>query len=130
MPSGASVGILGSIDEVLLAVAECPAERYQRIRLEIKLKIKPGRVAGYPEAKRIHDLCLAEGVDAWRGGMLETGIGWVANAALAALPGFTLPGEISASGRFYARDITAPFEIVDGCVEVVNADRKLTCGFQ
>jgi o-succinylbenzoate synthase len=81
--------------------------------------IKPGRVGGYLEAVRIHDLCLAKGVPVWCGGMLETGIGRAANAALAALPGFTLPGDISASTRFYARDIVAdPITITDGHVTV------------
>jgi o-succinylbenzoate synthase len=81
--------------------------------------IKPGRVGGYLEAVRIHDLCLAKGVPVWCGGMLETGIGRAANAALAALPGFTLPGDISASTRFYARDIVAdPITVVDGHVAV------------
>jgi O-succinylbenzoate synthase len=81
--------------------------------------IKPGRVGGYLEAVRIHDLCLAQGVPVWCGGMLETGIGRAANAALAALPGFTLPGDISASTRFYARDIvTDPITVVDGQVAV------------
>lgn len=81
--------------------------------------IKPGRVGGYLEAVRIHDLCLAKGVPVWCGGMLETGIGRAANAALAALPGFTLPGDISASTRFYAQDIvTDPITITDGHVTV------------
>jgi O-succinylbenzoate synthase len=81
--------------------------------------IKPGRVGGYLEAVRIHDLCVAKGVPVWCGGMLETGIGRAANAALAALPGFTLPGDISASTRFYARDIvTDPITIADGHVTV------------
>lgn len=81
--------------------------------------IKPGRVGGYLEAVRIHDLCVARGVPVWCGGMLETGIGRAANAALAALPGFTLPGDISASTRFYARDIvTDPITITDGHVTV------------
>ena len=81
--------------------------------------IKPGRVGGYLEAIRIHDLCLARDVPVWCGGMVETGIGRAANAALAALPGFTLPGDISASTRFYARDIvTDPITVVDGHVTV------------
>ncbi len=81
--------------------------------------IKPGRVGGYLEAVHIHDLCVAKGVPVWCGGMLETGIGRAANAALAALPGFTLPGDISASTRFYARDIvTDPITITDGHVAV------------
>jgi len=81
--------------------------------------IKPGRVGGYLEAVRIHDLCVAKGIPVWCGGMLETGIGRAANAALAALPGFTLPGDISASTRFYARDIvTDPITITNGHVTV------------
>ena len=81
--------------------------------------IKPGRVGGYLEAIRIHDLCVERAVPVWCGGMVETGIGRAANAALAALPGFTLPGDISASKRFYAQDIvTSPIEIVDGHVTV------------
>jgi O-succinylbenzoate synthase len=68
---------------------------------------------------RIHDLCVAERIPVWCGGMLETGIGRAANAALAALPGFTLPGDISASTRFYAQDIvTDPITISDGHVLV------------
>jgi len=82
------------------------------------INIKPGRVGGYLEARRVHDLCRATGVAAWCGGMLETGIGRAANAALAALPGFTLTGDISASDRFYAEDITAPFVLDDGCIAV------------
>lgn len=81
--------------------------------------IKPGRVGGYLEAVRIHDLCVAKDIPIWCGGMLETGIGRAANAALAALPGFTLPGDISASTRFYAQDIvTDPITITDGHVTV------------
>ncbi len=81
--------------------------------------IKPGRVGGYLEAVRIHDLCVTKDVPVWCGGMLETGIGRAANAALAALPGFTLPGDISASTRFYAQDIvTDPITISDGHVAV------------
>ncbi len=81
--------------------------------------IKPGRVGGYLEGVRIHDLCVTKGVPVWCGGMLETGIGRAANAALAALPGFTLPGDISASTRFYAQDIvTDPITISDGHVTV------------
>lgn len=81
--------------------------------------IKPGRVGGYLEAIRIHDLCVARNIPVWCGGMIETGIGRAANAGLAALPGFTLPGDISASTRFYARDIvTDPITVVDGHVSV------------
>jgi O-succinylbenzoate synthase len=84
--------------------------------------IKPGRVGGYLEAVKIHDLCVARDVPVWCGGMVETGIGRAANAGLAALPGFTLPGDISASTRFYARDIvTEPIMVIDGHVAVPTA---------
>ncbi|MGZ0712428.1 o-succinylbenzoate synthase (plasmid) [Coraliomargarita sp. W4R53] len=83
------------------------------------INIKAGRVGGYLEAVEIHDLCRAAGIAVWCGGMLETGIGRAANAALAALPGFTLPGDISASDRFYTRDIvTEPVVLEDGHVRV------------
>jgi O-succinylbenzoate synthase len=82
------------------------------------VNIKPGRVGGYLEARRIHDVCVANGVPVWAGGMLETGIGRAANVALAALPGFTLPGDTSASDRYFARDITAPFVLEDGALRV------------
>jgi o-succinylbenzoate synthase len=78
------------------------------------VNIKPGRVGGYLEARRIHDVCVAHGVPVWCGGMLETGLGRAANVALAALPGFVLPGDTSASGRYYAADITEPFVLDDG----------------
>jgi o-succinylbenzoate synthase len=80
--------------------------------------IKPGRVGGYLEAVRVHDVCRELGVPAWCGGMLETGLGRAANLALAALPGFTHPGDLSASDRYFARDLTAPFVIDDGHLTV------------
>ncbi|WP_018653961.1 o-succinylbenzoate synthase [Actinomadura flavalba] len=82
------------------------------------VNIKPGRVGGYLEARRIHDLCRAHGLPVWCGGMLETGIGRAANIALAALPGFTLPGDTSASRRYFATDLTAPFVLEDGHLPV------------
>lgn len=82
------------------------------------VNIKPGRVGGYLEARRIHDVCAAHGVPVWCGGMLETGLGRAANVALAALPGFTLPGDVSASDRFYRTDITTPFVLRDGGLDV------------
>ncbi|MGI8672218.1 MAG: o-succinylbenzoate synthase [Luteitalea sp.] len=84
------------------------------------INIKIGRVGGYTEALGIHDLCLARDVPVWCGGMLECGIGRAHNLALASLPGFSLPGDISASTRYYARDVlTHPIEVAaDGTVEV------------
>ncbi len=83
------------------------------------VNIKAGRVGGYLEARRIHDVCTAHGVPVWCGGMLETGLGRAANVALAALPGFTLPGDISASDRYWRRDlVTEPFVLRDGALRV------------
>lgn len=85
------------------------------------INIKPGRVGGYLEAKRIHDLARASGIAVWHGGMLETGLGRAANAAMASLPGFTLPGDISGSKRFYHEDITEEIVMHDGVVDVPTA---------
>jgi O-succinylbenzoate synthase len=82
------------------------------------INIKAGRVGGYLEATRIHDLAVASGVAVWCGGMVETGLGRAANAALASLPGFTLPGDVSGSDRFFHEDITAPILMHSGYVEV------------
>ncbi|MBA3652624.1 MAG: o-succinylbenzoate synthase [Actinobacteria bacterium] len=82
------------------------------------INIKPGRVGGYLEARRVHDVCTANGVPVWCGGMLETGIGRAANVALAALPGFVLPGDTSASDRYFEEDITEPFVLHDGRLRV------------
>ena len=70
------------------------------------VNIKPGRVGGLQEALKIHDLCADAGVPVWCGGMLETGVGRASNLAVATLPNFKLPGDISATDRYYARDIT------------------------
>ena len=84
------------------------------------INIKVGRVGGYSEALGIHDLCLSRGVPVWCGGMLESGIGRAHNIALASLRGFTLPGDISASSRYFERDIIWPQVVVaqDGTVAV------------
>lgn len=75
------------------------------------INVKPSRVSGWTEARRIHDRCRAAGMPLWVGGMLETGVGRAAQLALASLPGFTLPGDISATERYYERDITGPFHL-------------------
>jgi O-succinylbenzoate synthase len=82
------------------------------------INVKAGRVGGYLEARRIHDLCVGHGVPVWCGGMLETGLGRAANLAFAAQPGCTLPGDVSASDRYYTRDITEPFRLEDGLMSV------------
>ncbi len=84
------------------------------------INIKVGRVGGYSQALAIHDLCLSKSIPVWCGGMLESGIGRAHNIALASLPGFTLPGDVSASSRYFARDVIEPEVSVapDGTVEV------------
>jgi o-succinylbenzoate synthase len=84
--------------------------RHARYALEMEackiINIKPARVAGLSQGIIIHDTCRARAVPVWCGGMLETGVGRASNLAIAALPGFVLPGDISASDRYYQRDIT------------------------
>ncbi len=82
------------------------------------VNIKAGRVGGYLSARAIHDMARARGVPVWCGGMVETGLGRAANVALASLPGFTLPGDTSASDRFFAQDLTAPFTMNEGMMRV------------
>ncbi len=105
------------LDEFILSL------RHARWALELGacriINIKPGRVGGMYEGKLIHDYCLERGVPVWMGGMLESGIGRAANLALASLPGFTLPGDISASARYYAEDLVEP-------PFVLNPDSTLT----
>lgn len=72
------------------------------------INIKPGRVGGFTSSKRIHDLCQGHKIPVWCGGMLESGIGRAYNVALASLPNFTLPGDISPSSRYWERDIVSP----------------------
>jgi O-succinylbenzoate synthase len=83
------------------------------------INIKQGRVGGVLEARRVHDTAAAAGVPVWCGGMLETGIGRATNLALAAMPNFTLPGDTSASARYFAEDLTEPFVLApDGTMAV------------
>src|SRR5437867_1144828 len=84
------------------------------------INIKIGRVGGYSQALAIHDLCYSKEVPVWGWGMPESGIGRAHNIALASLPGFSLPGDISASSRYFAKDLIVPEVIVatDGSVEV------------
>jgi O-succinylbenzoate synthase len=72
------------------------------------INIKLGRVGGFREAKRVHDIAMAANIPVWCGGMLEAGIGRAHNIALATLPNFSLPGDVSASKRYWARDIVVP----------------------
>ncbi len=85
---------------------------HARFAVEIQackiINIKPSRVTGWTEARKVHDLGRAAGLGLWVGGMLETGIGRAAQLALASLPGFNLPGDISATDRYYKEDIAFP----------------------
>jgi O-succinylbenzoate synthase len=95
-----------------------------RAAIELKscriINIKPGRVGGFTESKLIHDYCESMNIPVWHGGMLESGIGRAGNVALASLPNFTLPGDISASKRYYKEDIVEPeFKVnPDGTMDV------------
>ncbi len=84
------------------------AEQAIRLKAGRIVNIKLGRVGGFAEAKRVHDVCEAAGIPVWCGGMLEAGIGRAHNVALATLPNFTLPGDVSASKRYWKRDIISP----------------------
>lgn len=72
------------------------------------INIKPGRVGGFTQAIAIHDICQRHGIPVWCGGMLESGVGRAHNVALASLPNFTLPGDLSPSSRYWERDIVTP----------------------
>jgi O-succinylbenzoate synthase len=78
------------------------------------INIKPGRVGGFASSVAIHDLCREEGVPVWCGGMLESGVGRAYNLALASLPSFTLPGDISESRRYWEEDIVEPEFVMEG----------------
>lgn len=116
--------------------------RHARQALEMEscrvINIKQGRVGGLSQGVAIHNLCQAQGVPVWCGGMLETGVGRAANLALASLPNFTLPGDISATDRYYAQDITQERFVLndDSTIDVpggfglgVNIDRNALTKF-
>jgi O-succinylbenzoate synthase len=100
------------LDESIRSAADA------RLALELGacriINIKPGRVGGFGESRAIHDLCREAGVAVWCGGMLESGVGRAHNVALATLPGFTLPGDISESRRYWEEDIVTPEFEMDG----------------
>ena len=101
------------LDESIGSVVD--AERALELGSCRVINVKPGRVGGIGEAHAIHDLCLGSGVPMWCGGMLESGVGRAHNVALATLAGFTLPGDISASRRYWERDLVDPeWEVEDG----------------
>ena len=105
------------LDEALTSVATV-ATALQMGACSV-VNVKAGRLGGYLEAVQVHDLCADQHVPVWCGGMVETGVGRAANLALAALPNFLLPGDLSASSRFFETDLTAPLEVErDGRIRV------------
>jgi O-succinylbenzoate synthase len=94
------------LDESITSVAR--AEDMIQLGSGRIVNIKPGRVGGFVVARAIHDVCAAAGLPVWCGGMLETGIGRAYNVALASLPNFSLPGDLSPSARYWARDVVTP----------------------
>jgi len=72
------------------------------------INIKLGRVGGHRGARKVHDVCVRQGIPVWCGGMLESGIGRAHNIAMSTLPGFTLPGDVSASNRYWNEDVIEP----------------------
>jgi o-succinylbenzoate synthase len=83
------------------------------------INIKIGRVGGIGEAKRIHDFCVSKGIPVWAGGMIEFGISRAHNIALASKPGFTIPGDISGSDRYWEEDIIQPeIKVLNGSIKV------------
>jgi o-succinylbenzoate synthase len=84
------------------------AEQAIKLRACGIINIKLGRVGGFSEAKKLHDVAQAAGIPVWCGGMLEAGVGRAHNIALATLPNFVLPGDVSASKRYWKQDIIRP----------------------
>jgi O-succinylbenzoate synthase len=105
------------LDESITGVQQC--EDMIAMRAGRIVNIKPGRVGGFTSSMAIHDLCSRHGIPVWCGGMLESGIGRSYNVALASLPGFSLPGDLSPSARYWERDIVTPeWTMQDGMVRV------------
>ncbi|HZS54277.1 MAG TPA: o-succinylbenzoate synthase [Bryobacteraceae bacterium] len=105
--------VLQSKLETPICLDECirsPHHAEQAIRLQACriINIKLGRVGGFAGAKAVHDICEKNGIPVWCGGMLEAGIGRAHNVALSTLPDFVLPGDVSASKRYWKRDIVTP----------------------
>jgi O-succinylbenzoate synthase len=104
------------LDESILSV-DVAVDAIERGATSI-INVKAGRMGGFLEAVRVHDACAELGIAVWCGGMLETGIGRAANVALSAMENFVLPGDTSASSRYFAEDLTEPFVLHDGLMDV------------
>lgn len=109
------------LDESISSLAR--AEDMIQMKSGRIINIKPGRVGGYSASKAIHDLCQENDIPVWCGGMLESGIGRAYNVALASLPNFTLPGDVSPSARYWAQDVVTPeWTMDDGGMVTVPLD--------
>jgi len=105
------------MDESIRSVAD--ARLAVRLGAGRIVNVKPGRVGGFAQSLAVHDLCRDAGWPVWCGGMLESGVGRAHNVALAALPGFELPGDISNSRRYWREDVVEPeFSMTDGMMPV------------
>lgn len=105
------------LDESVRSVADA------RLALDLGaakiLNVKAARLGGLREAKRVHDLCAERGIPVWCGGMHDYGVGRAANVALASLPGFSMPGDVSGSDKYFVQDVVEPpFVAKDGCLAV------------
>jgi O-succinylbenzoate synthase len=109
------------LDESITDVARC--EDMITLGSGRIVNIKPGRVGGFTTSRRIHDTCARAGIPVWCGGMLESGVGRAYNVALASLPNFRLPGDLSPSARYWERDVVTPEWTMDdkGMVAVPRA---------
>ncbi len=114
--------------ETPICLDECIHDiEHARAAIEIQackiINIKLGRVGGHTSARRIHDLCQTHSIPVWCGGMLESGIGRAHNIAMSSLPNFSLPGDVSASRRYWAEDVIDPEVAVtpQGTIHVPSA---------
>ena len=98
------------------------AEQAIRLKAGRIINIKLGRLGGFSESKRVHDICQQNAIPVWCGGMLESGIGRAHNIALSTLPNFVLPGDVSASKRYWKRDIITPPVEVSPCGTIQVSD--------
>jgi o-succinylbenzoate synthase len=104
---------LQALLQTAICLDECISNsRHAATAIELRacriINIKLGRVGGHTEARRVHDVCSTRSVPVWCGGMLESGVGRAHNIAMSTLPGFTLPGDVSASRRYWDEDIIEP----------------------
>ena len=114
--------------ETAICLDECISHsRHAEAAIELGacriINVKLGRVGGHTEARRVHDVCQAHAIPVWCGGMLESGVGRAHNVAMSTLPNFTLPGDVSASQRYWANDIIEPEVVVtsQGTIQVPHA---------